>query len=88
MELQATNDFVFIKRDEIESETAGLILPDSGKVKPHKGVIISIGDLVADKKIKSAKGKRAMFHQTVGFTIEHEGEDYLVLAGREIIAIL
>ena len=86
--VQATNDFVFIKRDEAEKETGGLLIPDSGVVKPHHGTIFSIGDLVQDKKIKSAKGKRCAFHKGIGFDMEIDGENYLILTGGQIIGIL
>lgn len=86
--IRATNDFVFILRDETKKEQSGLLLPESSRKKPHKGVIFSVGDLVRDRNIKSGKGKPCLFHQGVGFTVEHEGQEYLVLSGNEIIAVL
>lgn len=81
----AANDFVFILRDETQSETGGLYIPDDGKVKPHQGTIITAGPLVEDKNIKNGKGKKVLFHQHVGFEIPYEDKTYLVLTGREII---
>lgn len=86
MPIQATNDFVFIKREETKNEISGLILPSDGKVKPHTGEIISVGELVGDKKIR--KGKNALWHATVGMEIEYEDVTYLVLTSREIIAVV
>lgn len=86
MAITAVNNFVLLQRDESKSETNGLIIPTSARQKMHIGTIISVGELSKDKKIKP--GKRAMFHQTVGFTIEHEGTEYLVLLDNEIIAVL
>jgi co-chaperonin GroES (HSP10) len=47
-----------------------------------------VGASVRDGNIKNGKGKKCLFHQTVGFTIEWEGEEYLVLLGSEIIGIV
>ena len=84
--ISVKNDFIFIKRDETQDQVNGLILPDSAKEKPHRGIIIGVGSMVEDKTIKPQK--TAIFHKSVGFTIDVDGEDYLVLTGREVIATL
>jgi co-chaperonin GroES (HSP10) len=50
MPIQATNNFIYLIRDETETEKAGLIIPGQGQEKPHSGIIYSIGSLVRDKK--------------------------------------
>lgn len=87
-QIQATNNFIFIIRDEIKKETNGLIIPGQSRVKPHVGTLYSIGDLVKDRKIKTGKGKKGLFHQGIGFEIDYEGTTYLVLQEHEIIAIV
>lgn len=88
MKIEATNDFVFIIRDEAEKETMGLIIPGQGQEKPSHGTIHSVGDLVQDKKIKQGKGKKAIFHKGNGFDIDYEGQTYLVIEGGRIIGII
>ena len=88
MPIKATNNFVFIIRDKTESEKNGLILPTSGKVKPHRGDIFSVGGKVTDPDIKTGKGKKALFHAGVGQEIDVDGTVYLVLFEHEIIAVL
>lgn len=88
MSIQATNSFVFIVRDEAESEVGGLIIPETGKVKPHKGTIFSVGGMAKDPKIKNGRGKTALFHKGIGFEIEYEDKVYLVLMDSEIIAVI
>lgn len=84
---QATNNFVWIIRDDTNTETAGLILPDSGKEKPSQGVIFSVGENVTDKKIKNGKNKKCIFFRNNGMEIDFEGQTYLVLEGERIIGI-
>lgn len=85
---KATNTFVFIIRDEIQKKVNDLIIPGQGRTKPHRGEIFSIGGKVTDPDIKSGLGKKALFHQTVGFTIDVDGTDYLVLQESEVIAVI
>ena len=85
---KAVNSFVFIIRDEIEKEKAGMFIPGQGRVKPHRGEIFSIGGKVNDPDIKGGKGKKALFHKGVGQEIEIEGAVYLVLMEHEIIGII
>ena len=84
---KATGQRVWIIRDEVESEKAGLIIPGSGREKPHTGTIFSIGLLVKDADIKRSKGKKAIFHKNIGQEIDYQGKVYLILFEHEIIGI-
>lgn len=85
--MKATNNFVLIIRDETPAEKSGFAIPNQGRVKPHTGTIQSVGALVKDQNIKGAKGKKALFHPTVGFPLEYEGVEYTVLMSDQIIAL-
>lgn len=90
--LEAVNTFVLIIRDEAESTLgdSDLVLPDQARVKPAMGEIISVGQMVIDKKIKV--GKKALFNKNVGVDIELSGEVVTVLQGgaenSQIIAVV
>lgn len=86
--IEATNNFIFITRDEAQSETSGFFIPDQGREKPHSGQVVSVGSLVQDKRLKQAQGKRVLFHKGVGFTIEFEEVEYLVLTSEQVIALV
>ncbi len=88
MPVKAVNNFVWVIRDKASTEESGLVIPSSGRVKPHQGTVFSIGSLVRDKEIKASKGKKALFHKGVGQEIEFEKETYLVLNELEVIAIV
>lgn len=83
--INACNNFVWVVRDETENEAGGMLLPDTGKEKPHYGKIFSVGQLVGDKKIR--KDKKAVFHKGNGFDIEYKGQTYLVIEGERIIGV-
>jgi len=86
--IKATNNFVFVQRDEAEKEVGGLIIPKTGQTKTSKGVVLSIGGLVKDPNIKGSKGRSVLYHPTVGFGITFESVDYWVLMDSEIIAVV
>lgn len=86
--IKATNNYVWVVRDEIPTESNGLILPSVGKEKPHTGKILSIGGLVRDANIKGGKSKTCLFHKGVGQQIDFEGAEYLILEENHIIAIV
>ena len=45
IKLQPLGDRVVIEREESEQRTAGgIVLPDSAKDKPARGVVVSVGD--------------------------------------------
>lgn len=85
---KATNTFVFIKRDAVEKKVGDILIPGAGRVKPHRGDIFSIGGKVTDPDIKKGKGMKAIFHQGIGFSIEVDGTEYLVLEEAQVIGVL
>jgi co-chaperonin GroES (HSP10) len=88
MKIQAVNNSVWVIRDKEEKEQGGLLIPGKDRVKPHEGTVVSIGDLVPDKRIKGSKNKKILFHKGTGFEIEYAGETYLVLNSEHVIAVL
>lgn len=86
--IQAVNHYVFVERDATESEKSGLVIPSAGKVKPHSGTIISAGNLVKDSRIKNGKGKRCLWHPTVGQEIEYKDQKFLILEDIHVIGVM
>lgn len=85
---KATNQYVFIIRDEVEKEKAGIIIPGKGRVKPSRGEIFSIGGKVTDPDIKKGKGMKAIFYAGIGQEIDIDGKIYLCLNEQEIIGVI
>jgi len=87
MIFEATNNFVYIIRDESEKEVSGLLIPGQGQKKQAIGTVYSIGFLTRDPKIKKSKGKKVKFFDGVGFTQEIDGIEYLVLTDDQITGV-
>lgn len=85
--MKATNKWVWVIRDKAETEKAGILIPRAGVEKLHTGTVITIGSLVQDKEIKASKGKKAIWHKTVGQEITYQETTYLILQEHEIIGV-
>ena len=77
--LQAVGEFVYLIKDAPVTKMGGLEMPELSVKKPNTGKILSVGELVADKKIR--KGKTALFNKQVGSEIEIFGIEITVLNG-------
>ncbi len=85
-QIQAVNDVVLVIRNPPETERGGLLIPDSAKPKPHSGKIISIGEMVVDKKIRV--DRTAIFNKNTGFELTFDDGDLTVLRSTEVLGVL
>ena len=85
---------VLLKRLEAEERTkGGIVLPDTAKEKPQKGIVLAVGDgrLTKDGKrvpFQVAKGNKVLFSSYAGSEIKIEGEEYMLMDEGDILAIL
>jgi chaperonin GroES len=94
LKIRPLGDKVLIKRVEAESKTAGgIVLPDTAKEKPRRGVVQAVGDgkLLDDGKrhaLQVSKGDEVLFSSYAGTEIKVDGEELLILDEGDILAIL
>lgn len=87
-------DKVLVKRMEAESKTAGgIVLPDTAKERPKEGEIIAVGNgklldngQRSDFQVKV--GDKVLFASYAGTEIKIEGDEYLIMAEEDILAVL
>ncbi|MDP3013479.1 MAG: co-chaperone GroES [Candidatus Subteraquimicrobiales bacterium] len=91
MKIKPLGDRVVVKPGESEEVLrSGIVLPDTAKEKPQEGTVVAVGSgryeegkliplavKVGDKVISSKYG---------GTEVKVEGEEYLVLSERDILA--
>jgi chaperonin GroES len=92
--LKPLGDKVVIKVLEREEMTrSGIVLPDTVKEKPQEGKIIAVGTgkvlengqrIALDVK----EGDKVIFAKYGGTEVKFEGQDYLILSERDILAIV
>lgn len=95
MNVQPLEDRIIVRPGESEETTAsGLVIPDTAKEKPQQGEVLAVGpgkrsdhtgDVIA---MDVAVGDTVIFSKYGGTEITLEGEDLLILAARDVLAVL
>lgn len=94
LQLKPLADRVVVKKLEAEEKTAGgIVLPDTAKEKPQQGEVLAAGpgklnDKGAREPMEVKVGDKVLFAKYSGTEVKIEGVDYLILAERDILAII
>ena len=94
VKLQPLGDRVVVRRESSEERTAGgLVLPDSAKEKPQRGVVESIGNgkLLDDGsrgQLQVRVGDRVLFTSWAGETFKLGDDELLLMREEDILAVL
>ena len=94
IKLQPLGDRVVVERDESEDVTAGgIVLPDSAKDKPARGVVVSIGDgKLLDDGTRGALqvkvGDRVIFSSYAGESFKVNEDELLLMREDDILAVI
>lgn len=95
MKLQPLGDRVVIKpKDEEEARTAsGLVIPDTAKEKPQLGEVLAVGpgeltDSGERVPLEVKEGDIVVYSKYAGTEVKLEGEEYLVLSARDLLAVV
>ena len=93
MNLQPLDDRIVVRPTESEEKTAsGLVIPDTAKEKPQQGEVLAVGPgrraentgevIPLDIQV----GDRVVYSKYGGTEITIDGEDLLILTGRDVLA--
>ncbi len=94
LKLKPLGDRVVVEPIEQEDVTAGgIVLPETAKEKPQKGLILAIGPGARDENGKRivldvAVNDTVLFAKYAGTEIKIDGKKYLILRETDILAIL
>ncbi len=94
MNLTPLGDRIVVKpQDEEESRTAsGLVIPDTAKEKPQLGEVLAVGpgEFRDGERVPVdvSVGDVVFYSKYGGTEVKHDGEDYLILSSRDVLAIL
>lgn len=83
------HDRVIVRPQEQETKTAaGIIIPDTAKEKPVKGVVVSCGKGKKDEPMTVKQKDIVLYGKHAGSDIEIDGEKLLIMRESDILAIL
>lgn len=92
--LTPLEDKIIVKQAEAQTQTAsGLYIPDNAKEKPQQGEVLAVGPGRRDDKgeripMDVKVGDKVLYSKYGGTEVHYEGEDYLIVGARDILAIL
>ena len=85
LNIKPLGDKVILKRIEAEAKTAGgIVLPDSAKEKPKRGVVLAVGNgrLLDDgsrSEMQIKKNDEVLFTSYAGTEIKVGNEEFLIM---------
>ena len=94
IKLTPLEDKIVVKQAEAQTQTAsGLYIPDNAKEKPQQGEVLAVGPGRRDDKgeripMDVKVGDKVLYSKYGGTEVRYEGEDYLIVGARDILAIL
>ena len=73
--------------------SSGLVIPDTAQEKPQEAEVIAVGPGRVDDKgtripVDVAVGDMVIFSKYGGTELKYNGEEYLVLSARDVLAIV
>ena len=81
-------DRVLIEPAAAEQKTAsGIIIPDTAKEKPLKGIVIAAGNGKTDEPMTVKVGDTGLFGQYSGTEIKLDGKTFLIMREADIYGI-
>lgn len=92
--LKPLGDKIVVERLEADSKTAGgIVLPDSAKEKPQRGVVKAIGcgkllDNGERAKMQVTVGNQVIFTAYAGSEVRINDDEFMIMSESDVLAIL
>ena len=82
-------DRVLVESAAAEEKTAsGIIIPDTAKEKPQRGIVVAVGNGKKDEPMTVKEGDAVLYGKYAGTEISVDGKDYLIMRESDIFAIV
>ncbi len=94
VKLKPLGDKVVVRPTQREETTvSGIVLPDTAKEKPQEGTIVAVGtgrvlDNGERAKLEVSEGQKVLYAKYAGTEIKLEGDEYLILSEKDILAVV
>jgi chaperonin GroES len=91
--IKPLEDRILVKTVEAEQTTAsGLVIPDTAKEKPQEGEVLAVGPgrfedgqrLPLDIQV----GDKVIYSKYGGTEVKYDGQEYLLLSARDVLAVV
>ena len=92
--IKPLEDKIVVQASEAETTTAsGIVIPDTAKEKPQEGKVLAVGpgrinDSGTRIPVDVNVGDVVLYSKYGGTEIKHNGEEYLILSARDVLAVI
>jgi chaperonin GroES len=91
--IKPLEDRIVVQPLEAEQTTAsGLVIPDTAKEKPQEGTVLAVAPAASRTasvcRSTSSVGDVVIYSKYGGTEVKYNGEEYLVLSARDVLAVL
>ena len=93
--IEPLEDRIVVKpAEEEETTVSGIVIPDTAKERPQEGEVVAVGpgrfNEDGDERIPMdvKVGDRVIYSKYGGTEVKVEGEEYLILSARDVLAIV
>lgn len=88
MNIKPLADRVLVLPAPAEEKIGGIIIPDTAKEKPLRGIVKAVGQGTKDEEMILKAGDEVLYGKYSGTEIEIEGEKYLIMRQSDVLAIV
>jgi len=89
MKIKPLADRVLVKIEEVQEKTAsGIYIPQTAQEKTQVGSVIAVGEGTDKVKMTVKVGDKVMHDKYTGTSVKADGEEYLILSMKDILAII
>jgi chaperonin GroES len=83
------HDRLIVEPEQAMDKTSGgIIIPDTAKEKPHRGVVVAAGGGTKGEPMTVKEGDVVLYSKHSGSEIEINDVSYLIMKESEVLAIL
>ena len=91
--IKPLEDRIVVKALDAEQTTAsGLVIPDTAKEKPQEGEVLAVGPGRFEDgqrlPLDITVGDRVIYSKYGGTEVKYDGQEYLILSARDVLAIV
>ncbi len=89
MKIKPLADRVLVKIEEVQEKTAsGIYIPQTAQEKTQIGSVVAVGEGTDKVKITVKVGDKVMHDKYSGTSVKADGEEFLILSMKDILAII
>ena len=88
MNIKPLADRVLVLPAPAEEKIGGIIIPDTAKEKPLRGIIKAAGKGTKDEQMVLKEGDEVLYGKYAGTELELEGEKFLIMRQSDVLAVI